>query len=312
MSAYPGLPDNRLIVNGVDLSTAYRMVLLDGYTLEPPEPKTYTVDIPGGNGVIDLTEALLGDVVYNNRKQEFEFAVIDPAQNFEKIKTELMNFLHGRKFDYQLTMDPGYTYHGRFSVTSFAHTAYSNGLLCDIKISIDADPYKTKEKVVYNLNCTGGKFFNLESGRRPVHPVMECTETCTFTHLNADDPEEIIVPAGTYQLNNVLFRDGWNQVWINSHVLYLVKWDDLNSGGEFEGSYDHYKDQRWDGIHKLGVARNEALDDVSYQSWNDLIKEHRRWNDETIKSMRWTECDWSAKVVISDSYVYLKYDWEDL
>ena len=62
---YPGLPNNRLIVNGVDLSTEYGMILLDGYTLSPPEPKTYTVDIPGGDGVIDLTEGLTGDVAYN-------------------------------------------------------------------------------------------------------------------------------------------------------------------------------------------------------------------------------------------------------
>ena len=58
--SYPDLPNNRLIVNGVDLSIRFQMVLLDGYTLEPPEPKTYTVDIPGGNGVIDLTRLLPG------------------------------------------------------------------------------------------------------------------------------------------------------------------------------------------------------------------------------------------------------------
>ena len=74
MGTYPDLPDNRLIVNGVDLSVTYQMVLLDGYTLEPPKPKTYTVDIPGGNGVIDLTEALTGDVSYSNRTQKFTFA----------------------------------------------------------------------------------------------------------------------------------------------------------------------------------------------------------------------------------------------
>ena len=70
---YPNLPYNRLIVDGVDVSMKYRMVMADGYTLEPPEPKTYTIDIPGGDGVIDLTESLSGDVVYNNRHQEFTF-----------------------------------------------------------------------------------------------------------------------------------------------------------------------------------------------------------------------------------------------
>ncbi len=75
MSTYPDLPNNRLIVNGVDLSVTYQMVLLDGYTLEPPEPKTYTVDIPGGNGIIDLTEALTNDVVYNNPQTRVRICV---------------------------------------------------------------------------------------------------------------------------------------------------------------------------------------------------------------------------------------------
>ena len=92
---YPGLPNNRLIVNGVDLSVRFQIALIDGYELNPPEPKTYTVDIPGGNGVIDLTEALTGDVAYNNRSQKFTFICINP-NDFEKVKTKISNFLHGR------------------------------------------------------------------------------------------------------------------------------------------------------------------------------------------------------------------------
>ena len=35
--------------------------------INPPEPKFNTVDIPGANGSIDLTEVVSGDVVYQNR-----------------------------------------------------------------------------------------------------------------------------------------------------------------------------------------------------------------------------------------------------
>ena len=124
---YPGLPNNRLIVNGVDLSTEYGMILLDGYTLSPPEPKTYTVDIPGGDGVIDLTEGLTGDVAYNNREQEFTFAIID-VDNWERSKTMISNFIHGRLYDYKMTMDPEYTYHGRFTVEEYGHAALTRAI----------------------------------------------------------------------------------------------------------------------------------------------------------------------------------------
>ena len=55
--SYPNYPENRLIVGGVDLSVRYQLILLDGYTLYTPKSKTYTVDIPDGDGSIDLTQA---------------------------------------------------------------------------------------------------------------------------------------------------------------------------------------------------------------------------------------------------------------
>ena len=87
-------PKNRLIVNGVDLTEKFKMVLSDGYTLTPPSPKTYIIDIPGGHGKLDLTESLFGDVPYDNRKQEFTFYIIN-VEDFEKAKTEISNMLHG-------------------------------------------------------------------------------------------------------------------------------------------------------------------------------------------------------------------------
>lgn len=69
--SYPDYPENRLIVNGVDLTLKYGLILIDGYKLDPPEVKKYEVDIPGGDGVIDLTDSLLGDTAYKNREIEF-------------------------------------------------------------------------------------------------------------------------------------------------------------------------------------------------------------------------------------------------
>ena len=169
--SYPDYPNNRLIVDGVDLTIRFQMALLDGYTLSPPEPKTYTVDIPGGDGVIDLTQALTGDVAYKNRQQTFPFMVINP-DSFERVKTDVSNFLHGKEFDYQITMDPGYTYHGRFTMTEYSHALYAYpGLVGTFMVSVDADPYKSKGLQTYQLNATGGKMFRLESGRKPVHPA---------------------------------------------------------------------------------------------------------------------------------------------
>lgn len=220
--SYPDLPENRLIVNGVDLAVRYNMVLLDGYTLSPPEPKTTTVEIPGRDGVLDLTESLIGDVTYNNRSMTFTFLIVDLEQ-FEVVKTQVSNALHGRKFNFEMTMDPGYTYTGRFKITSYTHMATWNHGICGyIEVEIDAEPYKLKSHYVYNLNATGGAMFQLPSGRKKVHPIVELTSPARIRFKNV----VYRIGAGRFQLNDVLFEEGLNDIYINSYELQNLRWDE--------------------------------------------------------------------------------------
>lgn len=269
--SYPDLPENRLIVNGVDLAVRYNMVLLDGYTLSPPEPKTTTVEIPGRDGVLDLTESLIGDVTYNNRSMTFTFLIVDLEQ-FEVVKTQVSNALHGRKFNFEMTMDPGYTYTGRFKITSYTHTAtWSHGICGFIEVEIDAEPYKLKSHYVYNLNATGGAMFNLESGRKKVHPIIELSAPARIRFKNV----VYRIGAGRFQLNDILFEEGVNDIYINSYELFNLRWDEwkpigparivckttLNEGeilticGDFNG-WDRQKDV---------MTKDEATGDYIYE-----------------------------------------------
>ena len=301
--SYPDYPNNRLIVDGVDLTVRFQMILLDGYTLSPPEPKTYTVDIPGGDGVIDLTQSLTGDVAYKNRQQEFPFMVVNP-DSFERVKTEVSNFLHGKAFDYQMTMDPGYTYHGRFTVTEYGHTLYSYpGLVGIFSIKIDADPYKLKGHMTYKLNATGGQSFRLESGRKPVHPTIECSQPCKVTWNNIVTQ----VPTGTYRLNNILFTEGFNEIYINSFEFFTLTWGDIDQGGSQEMTWDEASQYRWDDLQRLGGDGYEGVQkwiDLSQYRWSDLAT--RAWEDLDLRASSVTETS------VGDNTVYIKYDWKDL
>lgn len=296
--SYPDYPNNRLIVDGVDLSVRFQMILLDGYTLSPPEPKTYTVDIPGGDGVIDLTSALTGDVAYSNRSQSFTFMVVDP-DSFERVKTDVSNFLHGKSFDYQMTMDPGYTYHGRFSVTEYSHAVYAYpGLVGVFTVDIDADPYKSKGLQTYQLNATGGKMFRLESGRKPVHPVIECTQPCRVRWKDV----VTVVPVGTYRLNDVLFTDGFNEIYINSRELFNTSWADLGSDGTYAMTWNSASSYRWDDIQRM----DGNIMDVPRQ-WSEISG--LRW--EELADKTWADIDFRTEEA-PDTSVYLSYDWKDL
>lgn len=296
--SYPDYPNNRLIVDGVDLTIRFQMALLDGYTLSPPEPKTYTVDIPGGDGVIDLTQSLTGDVAYKNRQQTFPFMVVNP-DSFERVKTDVSNFLHGKEFDYQITMDPGYTYHGRFTVNEYSHALYAYpGLVGTFTISVDAEPYKLKGHMTYRLNATGGKMFRLESGRKPVHPVVECTQPCKVRWGNVLTQ----VPAGTYRLNDVLFTQGYNEIYINSWTFYNITWGELGEGAAHQMTWDEASRYRWDDLQRL---EGDAMDVP--QKWSDIA--NYRWSDLADKT--WADFDFRNEAV-PDTTVYLSYDWKDL
>ena len=300
---YPDYPNNRLIVGGVDLTVRFQMILLDGYELNPPQPKTYTVDIPGGDGVIDLTTALTGDVVYENRSQKFTFALIN-IKDFENVKMEVSNFLHGRAFDYQITMDPGYTYHGRFTVDTYTHQMYASGKLGLIEVSVDAEPYKLKEHCVYKLNATGGAMFRLESGRKPVHPTIECAQPCIVTWKD----DVTVVPAGTYRLNNVLFEDGFNEIYISSKSFWNITWGEIGQGSDHAMTWGEASKYRWDDIQRL----DGLVEDVGYSTprkWSDVAL--TRWNELSEKT--WASINISTvEKEVESSYVYLSYDWKDL
>ena len=306
---WPDYPNNRLIVDGVDLSIRFQMVLLDGYKLSPPEIKTYLVDIPGSNGSIDLTEALTGDVAYGNREQEFTFMVVNP-HDFESVKTDVSNFLHGRSFDYQMTMDPDYTYHGRFEVTDYDHSYYSwPGIVGVFAIKVSADPYKRKRQQSYVVNAIGGQTFQFQSGRKPVHPTVQ-TDRVISVRWNE---KEIRVPVGTWILNDVVFRQGANQLYINSARILMTPWSDIMQGGAHAMTWEQMSKYRWDELAHVSVQPGSVP-----RSWQDL--QGHQWKE--YASTRWSDMNWVPSQITTGAdeaddadkpyNVYITYDWEDL
>lgn len=115
-------------------------VILEQFTISPPEPKTYKVEITGADGSIDLSEALTnGDIKYKNRKLTFTFSMLGDDRKILSAYTKLMDALHGRRFEHiVLSDDAGYYYTGR--VTAEKLTA--EALKGTITVQCDVEPYK--------------------------------------------------------------------------------------------------------------------------------------------------------------------------
>lgn len=291
-------PNNRLIVNGVDLSARYGLILVDGYNLEPPEPKTYTVDIPGGDGVIDLTESLLGDTAYQNRKLEFTFyrVNLESAVAFEQFMTEIKRFLHGKSFDFKITMDPEYTYHGRFTISNPTHSSYVSGIAGNFKMEIDADPFKYKDDQVYRIDAVGGKIMYFESGRKRVRPTIETEGFLKVIYKN----KLYTLSQGTWTINDVLFDSGVNEVYFNSYDIKNLTWGDMK---EAKNTWGKFKTKRLFEWYKSNGNGTQV-----FETWND--ESSKTW--EEISARTWGNLKYMSEVTINVSDIYVKYKVGDL
>lgn len=124
----------------------------------PPTVKENMVNIPGGDGVLDLTASLAGRPTYNNRTGSWTFYVQNGFKDWSTLYSEIMVYLHGQTFKAILEDDPAYFYEGRFSVNQWK----SDKDYSQIVINYNVGPYKKE------VNNTGSDWlwdpFNFETG----------------------------------------------------------------------------------------------------------------------------------------------------
>lgn len=106
--------------------------------IAPPSVKTNTIDLPGGNGVLDLSYSLTKGPLYENRTGSLEF-IVDPEQDtWINVYQKLSNYLDGRYRYMALEDDPYWVYEGKFMVNNWQSDEHWS----TITIDYDVKPYK--------------------------------------------------------------------------------------------------------------------------------------------------------------------------
>lgn len=116
----------------------WRLVPTSRPLFNPPPQKVKTLDVPGGNGVIDLSQSLTGYPVFQNRTGSIEFVVINNFKPWHMAYSDIMDYLHGQNMRAILEDDPEYFYEGRFTVNSWKSDKDNS----KIAIDYDVGPYK--------------------------------------------------------------------------------------------------------------------------------------------------------------------------
>jgi hypothetical protein len=149
-------------------------LILNAKKIGTPPPKVETIDIPGGDGVLDLTDFFDG-VKYKNRKLTFEFSTIVPRTQFMDVFTRVQNLLHGQRMDIQPSDDSWY-YTGRVSVNEWK----ADKSVGTFTVECDCDPYKHRY-TAQSVRLTGSNLINLAAGTMTTAEWVKTATGYTFS-----------------------------------------------------------------------------------------------------------------------------------
>ena len=170
-----------------------------------PTPKTETINIPGGDGVLDLTD-FFGEVKYNNRTLTFEFSTIVPPDEFMDLFSNVQNALHGQKMQIVLDDDNEWYYTGRITVSEWK----ADKNVGKLTIDCDCDPYKTRlgDTEIFQMVEGTETTVILPNGRKTVVPFIEITGNVTLTYGESF----WALSSGSYELPALILQNGDNEV----------------------------------------------------------------------------------------------------
>ena len=168
--------------------------------------KENKLDIPGGDGSIDLTD-FFGEPKYEDVQHKFEFTTIEPQSDFLSQYSQVKNAIHGKKVRIILDDDPTFFYFGRCHVSSFT----SSKGIGTISVECDCEPYKYKlNKTVVTRTVSGAADITLTNSRKRAVPSITTTAAMTIAFGGGTWTPS----AGTFTIPELELAEGENNVTV--------------------------------------------------------------------------------------------------
>lgn len=183
-----------------------------------PPVKENKIDIPGGDGSIDLTD-FFGEPKYEDVQHKFEFTTIEPQSDFLSQYSTVKNAIHGKKVRIILDDDPTFFYLGRCHVSPFTN---EKGI-GTISVECDCEPYKYKlNKTVVTQAVSGSKVITLTNNRKRAVPSITTTAAMTIAFGNGTWTPS----AGTFTIPELELVEGVNTVTVTGTGTITFTWQE--------------------------------------------------------------------------------------
>ena len=195
-------------INSTDTLTTYGLFLCADLVIGEPKLKENLVDIPGGNGSLNMSYSPQGMPVYHNREIKFSLAKrMTDADRATAIAT-LRNLWHGKEVSLTLPNDSTHYWHG---IIAFGdESGFNNGT---IPVKMTAEPYKLKSSVTTKTQNGAGTIALTNEGM-PVVPTVTSTGSGTL----AWDGHSVSIVSGEQVIPQLVLQAGTTSVTVTGAI----------------------------------------------------------------------------------------------
>lgn len=178
-----------------------------------PASKIKEIEVPGMDGVLDITESL-GEVKYNSRKISFKFT----ATGGSRIN-ELINILHGKRKKIILDRDEGFYYRGRLE----AADPVVSGNLTSVEMSAKCEPYKYKAHITRHKEDVKGasNIVLLNEKMQSIPKIMLTAQMKVFFEGRIYE-----LSAGEYTIAEIVLKQGYNRFRVEGTGTILFQYQE--------------------------------------------------------------------------------------
>lgn len=187
-------------------------LIITAKVISEAEPKTNYVTLDGMSGSLDLSEALTGEITYDDRTITATFWTdYGNRKDREALLRTITASLHGKKIKIIEPDDPEHYFNGRVKIKS----KKNNLAYAEFTIEAICDPWRyaiaeTVRRVDVNSAVATDVVIN-NNGVKTVIPTVTVTGSVEITYDNA----KVSLTDGTYKVADIRLRQGVNIVGVS-------------------------------------------------------------------------------------------------
>lgn len=182
-----------------------------------PTIQSFTAQVPGRNGLLNLTRSLTGKVNYYNRPLSFQYFGTGNHSQLLDLDAYFSRF-HGQTIQIVDDDHPDHYYEGEATVKTTSNPNYIT-----ISLEVDAQPFRLKRSpTIVTRTVNGTETIYLDNEYIEAVPIItttgeiELTFNGVTTHLSA----------GSYSITTFILQNGVNKVEISGSATVTIQYQE--------------------------------------------------------------------------------------